>query len=106
MPSQCRRPCHYCGGTAGTKDHVVPRVLLDRTQRFLGQITNNSVPACSACNQAKGAKRVVDCCAFCHTRWEMYGPPGWFTVTPTITLAEVVGERGFDVPLLQAASDG
>lgn len=88
MPSQCQRPCHYCGGTAGTRDHVVPRVLLNRTQRYLGQITNNSVPACGNCNQRKGAKRVVDCCEFCDSRWTLYGPLDVEKV-PRITLAEV-----------------
>jgi len=66
----------------------VPRVLLDRTQRFLGQIVNNSVPACGPCNQAKGAKRVVDCCDFCDSRWALYGPMDMRKVQ-TITLAEV-----------------
>jgi hypothetical protein len=83
----------------------VPRVLLDRTARFMGKIANNSVPACSACNQAKGAKRVLDCCDFCASRWALYGPEDMSKVQ-TITLDEVVGERRADVYLLPTATDG
>lgn len=90
MPAaQCQRPCHYCGGKAGTRDHVVPRSLLNRTQRYMGQITNNSVPACASCNQAKGSKRVIDCCEFCDSRWALYGPMNYVDRVPTVEMAVI-----------------
>ena len=91
MPKQQQvvRVCHYCGGPAGTKDHVVPRVRLNRTARYMGQIVNNTVPACETCNQRKGSLRVHDCCDFCRTRWELYGPLDWRSKVPTISLADL-----------------
>ena len=55
----------------------------------MGQIVNNSVPACGSCNQRKGNKRVLDCCDSCANCWVLYGPPEWAVTVPTITLAEV-----------------
>lgn len=41
-------PCAYCGGAAGTLDHIVPR--------FSGgaNLPDNATAACSSCNSSKG----------------------------------------------------
>ncbi len=41
------RPCHWCGRTADTADHLVP-VSIGGTEAHL-------VPACRSCNSARGA---------------------------------------------------
>ena len=51
--------CHYCGGPAQSRDHVVPRSRGGRN------IAENIVPACLPCNQRK-ADRMPTCdCAIC-----------------------------------------
>lgn len=89
---QVIRLCHYCGERARTRDHVVPRSRLERGSLMLGQIIGNTVPACHSCNQRKGTLRVADCCSRCETLWVQYGPRGWATKVPTITLAELTSE--------------
>ncbi len=42
------RRCAYCGGTASTIDHVLPR------SRGGGNTWSNTVAACGRCNQRKG----------------------------------------------------
>lgn len=43
-----RDPCSYCGGRAGTFDHIVPRAL-----RGVGGVENLTA-ACEPCNARKG----------------------------------------------------
>lgn len=86
---QVIRFCHYCGERARTRDHVVPRSRLERGALMLGQIIGNTVHACYSCNQRKATMRVEDCCARCESLWAQYGPIGWLTKVPTITLAEL-----------------
>lgn len=43
------RVCRYCGGYAGTVDHVVPRALGG------SDASSNLVAACRTCNRRKGA---------------------------------------------------
>jgi hypothetical protein len=81
--------CHYCGGEATTRDHIVPVSLLRDTawRNAAGQYTRdyqksvqiviNLVPSCIGCNQTKAAQR-SDCpCSTCLAAWDMYGPLGW-----------------------------
>jgi len=77
--------CHYCGVLPGsTRDHVVPRVLLERGKRMLGGYTNNSVPACTHCNGRKGSYR-VDCCEDCLAKWQEHGPADWETTVTVVS---------------------
>lgn len=48
-----RDPCVYCGGHAGTIDHVVPK-----SAGGTGQI-HNIAPACRNCNSSKGATSLL-----------------------------------------------
>lgn len=45
-----RQVCAYCGRTATTRDHIIPKALV---MSPLGP--SNLVPACVLCNQIKGA---------------------------------------------------
>lgn len=66
-------PCHYCGGPAGTRDHIVPRSALRRAGLINSQVPN-VVPACERCNQLKADRR-SDCdCTTCLTAWAVLGP--------------------------------
>lgn len=49
-----KEPCVYCGGGAGTADHVMPRKLGG------GHLLGNMVPACRKCNGKKGADPPAD----------------------------------------------
>lgn len=49
-----RGPCAYCGGRAGTVDHVLP---LNRGGRHS---EGNLVPACRSCNSSKGDKLLIE----------------------------------------------
>lgn len=40
--------CHYCGGVATTRDHVIPKSKG-------GSGAGNIVPACGPCNRRKGS---------------------------------------------------
>ena len=69
------RVCHYCqrelvGRVKATIDHVVPRAMGGRDERF------NKVWSCRDCNGDKGSKWPTCTCNFCRkTRrihWEMY----------------------------------
>lgn len=42
--------CFYCNEPATTKDHVIPKAKLLKTQT----IKNNTVPACKLCNTTRG----------------------------------------------------
>ena len=50
--------CAYCGGTATTVDHVIPRALL-RDRPGMADHPSNLVAACSRCNRTKGTKTVM-----------------------------------------------
>lgn len=49
-----KEPCVYCGGGAGTADHVMPRALGG------GHRLGNLVPSCRKCNGRKGADHPGD----------------------------------------------
>lgn len=56
--------CHYCGGTADTVDHVVPRSRGGTHDRA------NLVASCEPCNQAKGdTDYVLFCAAMLADQW-------------------------------------
>lgn len=44
------KPCYYCGKTANTKDHVIPK------SRGGLNTKDNIVPACEHCNNMKGSR--------------------------------------------------
>lgn len=52
-------PCHYCGGPAGTVDHVLPRSKGGSNNAW------NVVSACWDCNQEKADDLWPDHCAAC-----------------------------------------
>jgi 5-methylcytosine-specific restriction endonuclease McrA len=54
--------CAYCGATAQSLDHVIPRSQGGPTVR------ENCVPACLACNGSKGSREVL-------SWWRLR--PGW-----------------------------
>lgn len=83
--------CHYCGGKADTEDHIVPRCDLPRPQSRLPYWFRslNVVPACKACNGAKGPYRSDCTCAHCEWAWNTalhiwlpqgYQPRGYVSV--------------------------
>lgn len=65
------QPCHYCGAKADTVDHIVPLAIGGTNGVY------NLVPACRACNLAKGDQSRPDHCDTCaaafkrtaHSRW-------------------------------------
>ncbi len=65
--------CHYCGGRAGTRDHIVPRCLLRRPFVPIPGAAN-IVHACERCNQLKGWARAACSCIVCCVAWNKYGP--------------------------------
>ena len=58
-PKGYRPACHYCGGKATTRDHVVPR------SRGGTNKPQNLVPACEPCNKAKADKWPTCDCWHC-----------------------------------------
>jgi hypothetical protein len=90
--------CHYCGGKAGTEDHVVPRADLPRPLSvlpywFRSQFT---VPSCKDCNNAKSWFRSDCACQHCTWVWgtaralflpEGYTERGWIAVQKNPTIA-------------------
>jgi hypothetical protein len=70
-----RRRCAYCGGTADTIDHLVPR------SRGGGWTWRNTVAACGRCNSRKGNRTPAE--AGMQLRFEPWVP----------TRAEVTGWR-------------
>ncbi len=46
-------PCTYCGGPAGTLDHIVPR------HRGGANLPDNATAACQRCNSSKGRKPLL-----------------------------------------------
>lgn len=93
------RVCHYCGGEAKTKDHIIARCWIPKgTPQFINEA--NKVPACSDCNGRKGFKR-SDCdCPICHFAFSMLRP--WLKDEgrniPIITLQEITQWRQYEVP--------
>lgn len=84
--------CHYCRVNPGvTRDHVVPRMRLERAKRLIGGYVNNSVPACQKCNGRKGNSR-VDCCPACLAKWEEHGPADWEITVPVVSLTYVTAK--------------
>lgn len=68
------RKCHYCGEPATTKDHIVARTFVRRTQVPQWVYQANLVPSCYQCNQAKMYFR-SDCdCLICLAAWALLGP--------------------------------
>jgi len=51
--------CHYCGSTADTDDHIIPRALKGSSERW------NIVPACRSCNCSKHASFPTCPCETC-----------------------------------------
>lgn len=86
MRARPRRTCHYCGERATTRDHVVPRAHV--RVRVTDGAPPNTVPACYACNQAKGQRRSPCACEVCETAWRRYGPE--YDVEVTRWLDDVV----------------
>lgn len=63
--------CHYCKGRATTRDHIVPKCIIEG--KYDPKITN-FVPCCVVCNVKKGAKRSNCECSTCSMAWAVYGP--------------------------------
>lgn len=86
--------CHYCGGTATSEDHVVPRAAFPVLQIELPAWFRilNVVPACKNCNNDKGHAR-SDCeCELCTWLWETaiqheLLKPGFLIVVKKIVLS-------------------
>jgi hypothetical protein len=84
--------CHYCRVRPGvTRDHVVPRMRLERGKRLVGGYANNSVPSCQMCNGRKGSSR-VDCCPECLAKWIEHGPADWEITVPVVSLTYVTAK--------------
>lgn len=69
-----KRPCHYCGGTGNTKDHIVARYWYNAraVPQFVAEA--NKVPACDRCNGVKSHFR-SDCeCSICELAWILMAP--------------------------------
>lgn len=69
-------PCHYCGESGGTKDHVVAKHWLGRRPGSIPQFAAeaNKVPACQRCNNLKSHFR-SDCeCPICEHAWVVMAP--------------------------------
>lgn len=72
MKIRPRDPCHYCGGRATTRDHIVPKSLM-ASKKYDPYFTN-FVACCVPCNVKKANKR-SDCnCLTCTRAWTVYGP--------------------------------
>ena len=63
--------CHYCGGTATTEDHIVPRTAFPVLQSRLPAWyrIHNVCPACRNCNNEKGHFRSDCVCPLCEWAW-------------------------------------
>jgi hypothetical protein len=74
--------CHYCGKSANTEDHIVPRCDLPRMATLPYWFRElDVVPACKKCNGDKGPMK-SDCdCRQCIAAWAVavkhYLPPGY-----------------------------
>jgi hypothetical protein len=90
--------CHYCGGKAGTEDHVVPRTDLPRPMSRLPEWFRSLsvVPSCKDCNGAKSWFRSDCTCDHCRWVWgtakALFLPPGyvergWVAVQQNPTIA-------------------
>lgn len=77
LPGAC---CHYCGGPATTRDHIVPR---SRIFMRPAPGAENLVPACSICNLVKGDLPSTCRCQKCLNAWYRWGPMGWHDL-PTV----------------------
>ncbi len=78
--------CHYCGGPASTRDHIVPRRLWPLGGLTPDEGQGNVVPACPRCNGRKNDQRSDCACNTCLRAWTRLGPPDWQTL-PVIPLA-------------------
>src|SRR4051794_14416564 len=91
QPKPEPKPCHYCGGKANTKDHIVPKSRLIRPYSYVAGIPH-LVPACSRCNQLKGANRSTCNCYTCRAAWAVYGPCSYRGVAhKSILIVDVKG---------------
>lgn len=63
--------CHYCGGKAGTEDHIVPRADLPRPMSRVPYWFRSLdvVPACGECNGRKAWFRSDCACDHCVWAW-------------------------------------
>jgi HNH endonuclease len=66
--------CHYCKKAATTRDHIVPKCIVNA--RYDRKISN-FVPCCTDCNRKKANKRSNCPCNICELAWETYGPPNY-----------------------------
>lgn len=77
--------CHYCGGHANTRDHVVPRKRGGLNDWW------NLVQCCFGCNQEKDNKLPTCRCDFCVRAFKLwlvgFNAPG--TKVPSIRKTEV-----------------
>lgn len=62
------KPCHYCGGTGGTDDHIVAKSLGGPDS------DDNLVSSCARCNQRKGVAKPTCKCRRCRRAVERYWP--------------------------------
>ena len=78
-PRMVDKECHYCGRPATTRDHVVPRLLLQGRTEYLDPyaLMRNVVPCCAECNRQKGSQRSWCDCRQCREAWTALGPSGW-----------------------------
>lgn len=63
--------CHYCKKAATTRDHIVPKCVVQG--KYDRKITN-FVPCCVTCNTRKANKRSNCRCTTCELAWSVYGP--------------------------------
>jgi len=77
--------CHYCGGVATTRDHIVPRSR--RTTRARDMGVPNLVPACQPCNQRKADYRSDCTCPICVEAWAVHGPTESVAVRLILTVS-------------------
>lgn len=77
--------CHYCGGHANTRDHVVPRSRGGLNDWW------NLVQCCFDCNQRKDTKLPECRCAFCMRALKLFlrGFHQPSAKLPTVTKTEV-----------------
>lgn len=86
------RQCHYCGGQATTRDHIVPRSRMSFKFRndpgLAGRVKiSNIVASCIPCNQTKSDHRSTCDCGLCALAWQTFAPVGWVEwprVDPTL----------------------
>lgn len=76
------QPCHYCGSSSETRDHVVPKALGGKNGTY------NAVPCCLNCNQEKADEWPTCPCEFCDNARERFATYDDGPDEPRATLGE------------------